>query len=434
MPTMTVATPTGEHDRLRRRVGRLVGGWPIWLHRVGLGRLVGQRYAVVSSIGRRTGLARRAAVMVLREDALTGEVFVVAGDTEANWYRNVCVAPAVEVWLAGRRFRPEQRILSTEQIAELLSAIRREHPREARIQAAFFGWPWPATPAQLQSIAASLGGVAFRPEVAAADAGPGLEHRRSEIHFFEEYPTEANLQRARLIGFPASVFLAAETWPDFERARALLNGINPMLTAGWWPVPTVSRALSVFSEVTELAALRRALAAAPRGKILLDLELPIWAPHRLLRTPRSLSRSREELDRLFSTALGRHDVWTAEWPPAAPDAVLRWLRITLPRATTRVYMLYSSTMPRRWRRFLLNRLRPRFESQSAGIAVGVLATGIAGDEPILSLARFQQDLQEAVRLGAATVVIYRLGGLEQRHVRVIEKVLGPRLSEPRRAA
>lgn len=154
--------PAARH-RLGRSFGRLIGGWPIWMHQIRLGRLVGGRYLVVTSIGRRSRATRRAAVMVLRQSPVTGELFVVAGDHRTAWFRNVCEAPAVEIWHGKRRFLPAQRLLTGEEIAELLLTIRREHPREARIQAAFFGWPWPATAGQIRSLAASLGGVAFRP-------------------------------------------------------------------------------------------------------------------------------------------------------------------------------------------------------------------------------------------------------------------------------
>lgn len=418
-----------------RTIGRRIGGWPIWLHRLGLGLLVGRHYAVITSVGRRTGATRRAAAMVLREDRATGELFMVAGDQRTNWYRNVCAASAVEIWHGSRRYRPTQRLLSTDAIAELLMAVRRERPREARIQSSFFGWPWPGTRDQLRSLAATLGGVAFRPP-AGAESGhdPSPTRRRPEIHFFEEYPTASNLERARLIGFPATVFLAAETLDDFERARETLRKFNPSIAAAWWPVPARSRAMSVFCDPSELTPITEALGAASPGRVLLDLELPVWEPRRMLSRPSELRRARRELDRLFAVALARHEVWTAEWPPAAPGRVLRWLRIALPHARMRVYMLYTSTMPGWWRRLLLGRISRRFTGRRSAIAVGVLASGIAGDEPLLSVAAFERDLREAQRLRSAAVVIYRLGGLEPAHLRAIEEVFGPVPATPGLAA
>jgi deazaflavin-dependent oxidoreductase (nitroreductase family) len=158
----TLSAPTRHPLVSREAIGRAVGGWPIWLHRIGLGWLVGRRYAVITSIGRRSGQRRRAAVMVVREDERTGELFVIAGTLRTQWYLNIRERPAVEVWCGARRFRAQQRLLSTTEITELLGSLRREHPREARVQAAFFGWPWPASDAQIRDLAATIGGVAFQ--------------------------------------------------------------------------------------------------------------------------------------------------------------------------------------------------------------------------------------------------------------------------------
>jgi deazaflavin-dependent oxidoreductase (nitroreductase family) len=160
---VTILQPPVARQEPHRTIHRWLGGWPVWAHLLGLGRLVGRRYAVITTIGRRTGATRRAAVMVLRDDAATGEIWVVAGDARTGWYRNACAAPATDIWLGSRRFRPDQRLLGADEIAEALVAIRREHPREALVQAAFFGWPWPATAEQFRELAGILGGFAFRP-------------------------------------------------------------------------------------------------------------------------------------------------------------------------------------------------------------------------------------------------------------------------------
>jgi len=88
----SVSAQTRRPVQSRETIDRVIGGWPIWLHRAGFGRLAGRRYAVICSVGRRTGRVRRAAVMVLREDPATGEVLVVAGTRDAH--RVVSFAPA----------------------------------------------------------------------------------------------------------------------------------------------------------------------------------------------------------------------------------------------------------------------------------------------------------------------------------------------------
>jgi deazaflavin-dependent oxidoreductase (nitroreductase family) len=413
----TLSTPTRHPLASRESVGRALGDWPIWLYRIGLGRLVGRRYAVVGSIGRRSGRPRRAAVMVLREDRGSGEIFLVAGTSATHWYRNISDRPATEIWWCGRRFEPEQRLLSSAEVVDLLTAIRREHPREAHVQAAFFGWPWPASDSQVADFGARLGGVAMRPRRRVIpNGGRTGAASRLQIAFCEEYPTATNLARASLIPFPAIVFLAAPTIEMYDAARRQLAAVNPGLGAGWWPVPAISRALSACCVPAEVDSLREALGRMAPGSLLLDLELPVWDRARLISGLRTIPQGRRAVDRVFSLALSRHEVWTAEWPPFLPRSLSASLRLCLPAAHRRIYMLYSSMLPPWWRRVLIRRMRRLLSSRRSGIGIGALATGVTGRERLLPPAAFARDLREASSLGTTTVLVYRLGGLEEAHV------------------
>ncbi len=70
----SVSAQTRRPVQSRETIGRVIGDWPIWLHRAGLGRLARRRHGVIGSVGRRTGRVRCAAVMVLREDPAAGEM------------------------------------------------------------------------------------------------------------------------------------------------------------------------------------------------------------------------------------------------------------------------------------------------------------------------------------------------------------------------
>ncbi len=140
-----------------------VSRWWLPLYRLRLGWMLGRRFMIVTHAGRHSGRIRQTCVMVLRFDARTGEAFVAAGSPRADWYRNIRARPAAEVAIGARRYRPEQRFLTSGQIAELL-AWSRDHQRfHAWVQSRFFRWPWPPSDQDLQRLARSLGGVAFRP-------------------------------------------------------------------------------------------------------------------------------------------------------------------------------------------------------------------------------------------------------------------------------
>ncbi len=159
-----MAGETSHHEKKRvSRWARWVGQWLIIVYRFHLGWLMGHRFLLVTHRGRKTGKVRQTGVMVLRYDHRSREAFVVAGSAKADWYRNIHASPAIEVALGRERYRPEQRFLEVEEIAELLAWSRQRHPVKARIQSLFFHWPWGISERELLELARTLGGVAFRP-------------------------------------------------------------------------------------------------------------------------------------------------------------------------------------------------------------------------------------------------------------------------------
>ena len=142
---------------------RWLGKWLIIVYHFHLGWLVGHRFMLITHRGRRTGKVRQTGVMVLRYDRQSREALVAAGSANADWYRNIHASPAIEVALGRERYRPEQRFLEVDEIAELLAWSRQRHPVKARIQSMFFHWPWGTSKKELLDLARSLGGVAFRP-------------------------------------------------------------------------------------------------------------------------------------------------------------------------------------------------------------------------------------------------------------------------------
>ncbi len=152
---------TGE----RRRHGLVwwVSRWAIPLYRLHLGWLLGRRFLLVTHRGRRTGKQYRTVVLPLGYDPVSQETLVVAGSRSADWYCNLRGTSPVSITIGRREFEPVRRFLSTDEVYHALASGRRERRRQARIQAWFFHWPFPATDDELHRLAAQLGGVAFAP-------------------------------------------------------------------------------------------------------------------------------------------------------------------------------------------------------------------------------------------------------------------------------
>jgi len=116
---------------------------PIWLYRLGLGWLLGDRFLLLTHTGRKSGLPRRTVLEVVRHDKAAGLYVIASGWGEkADWLLNIQKSPRVTVqsgWeqqaAVAVRLTPEEGRL------ELLDYARR-HPAAFRVLAAkFLGEP-----------------------------------------------------------------------------------------------------------------------------------------------------------------------------------------------------------------------------------------------------------------------------------------------------
>ncbi len=241
------------------------------------------------------------------------------------------------------------------------------------------------------------------------------------IDFFEEYPTAENLEKARAIAFPSTIYLASHSLNDFTKYRAQLKVINSTLEAAYWPILAKSYWISAFSYPDEIETLRAELAqhSGPLS-ILLDLELPLLRPVLFLRNARTFFRTK----RLIRALLERTDAivaHTAEYPWTASflHPIARFLGIAYSEQRfrhQRILMWYSSMIPpvlRPLMRFIC------FHKKIVGL--GTIATGVFGNEPRLSPEQLDRDIAFFRDMGITQAVIFRLGGLSGPYLAVVKK-------------
>jgi deazaflavin-dependent oxidoreductase (nitroreductase family) len=143
---------------------RLASRLPIYLYRLNLGWLLGHRFLLLVHRGRESGLLRETVLEVLLHDPATRESVVLsAWGEEADWYRNIGAAPALEVQTGGQGYVPEQRFLAPEENHTVISDYGRRHPLAFRVFTRVFGYPLDGTEAARREVACSLRLVAFRP-------------------------------------------------------------------------------------------------------------------------------------------------------------------------------------------------------------------------------------------------------------------------------
>lgn len=137
---------------------------PLFLYRLGGGWLLGKRFMCLTHIGRRSGKVRKTVLAVLRYDSKTREIMTISAWSGSDWYKNIQVAPALQVETGFIRYAPVQRTLSSEDIARLFVDYRRKHPFFSRVVCRIPGWKWDSSYEEFVELALTLRGVAFQPK------------------------------------------------------------------------------------------------------------------------------------------------------------------------------------------------------------------------------------------------------------------------------
>jgi len=137
---------------------------PIFLYRLRLGWLLGQRFMQITHVGRHSGKVRRSVLAVLRFDEKTKELYAVSAWKGSDWYYNIQSSPALLVESGSIRYVPTQRTLSPEEITATFVEYRKRNPIFTRIICRIPGWKWDATSEEFLELARTLHGVAFSPK------------------------------------------------------------------------------------------------------------------------------------------------------------------------------------------------------------------------------------------------------------------------------
>lgn len=247
-----------------------------------------------------------------------------------------------------------------------------------------------------------------------------------QIDFFEEFSTKDNLEKAKLIKFPCTVYLAAKSVKEFRILERKLISINIQLVAAYWPILEKSYWISPFSNREELELLVKDLTKredSRKLKVLFDLEFPFFNKFLFLKNLPNYIRNKKLIRNTIKAGekFGLQIV-TAENP--RPLWLLNFFGLTYGNSNHRILMYYSSIERNEFlrgavRNIVLKELK-RFGNKLQ-IGLGTIAKGILGNEPILSPEGLRKDLEFFKEKGIKNVVIFRLGGLNEMYLGVVEE-------------
>ncbi|MCQ4080939.1 nitroreductase family deazaflavin-dependent oxidoreductase [Streptomyces sp. RB6PN25] len=125
---MSAVSTDVELSGLRRVLMRA----PVRLYRWHLGRLLGERFLLLTHISRLNGQRRHALLEVAAHDPRSDTYTVACGrGTSTPWYLDVQQDPAVTIRVGGRRAAAVAQPLTPEQSGRAMRAYARSHPQAA---------------------------------------------------------------------------------------------------------------------------------------------------------------------------------------------------------------------------------------------------------------------------------------------------------------
>lgn len=259
-----------------------------------------------------------------------------------------------------------------------------------------------------------------------------------KISFYEEFPTKESLDKIILINFPTKLIVAAKSLEEFNSTKNRIIGYknDNIKEVIYWPILDKKEGYW-FSAFAKNSALKRIINELRQNKnpltIMWDAELPI-TPSLIFTQILNYFKNRKIILDFFKNAEKyKIKIMTSEYP--LESKFLRNLLFSLflisfdtkKYKNKKIAMLYTS--------FLKN--HPDIESflerqisigkKAFGndfmVALGTIAAGISGNEPILKPEELDRDLRVAKNKGINDVVIFRLGGLNKIYLNVIKKYI-----------
>lgn len=139
---------------------------PVYIYRLGFGRLFGKRLVMINHLGRKTGVLHQTVVEVVEYDPQTGEVIVVAGyGPQTQWYQNLRAHPETTIQISSHKMPVVAEFVTVEDGEEVMSRYVRRHRKLTEELFSMVGYSWDGTEQAARQIAHdSLRFVRFCPK------------------------------------------------------------------------------------------------------------------------------------------------------------------------------------------------------------------------------------------------------------------------------
>ena len=138
-------------------VSRFFYRLPIYIYRIGLGRLMGSRFLLLEHTGRKSGKLRQNVLEVVRRDDAARTFYIVsAWGEKSDWLRNVRANPAVTIKVAGSRYSAKAIPLNRDESERELLDYAKRYPRAAKELSRLLGYRLDGTPEDFAVLAEQM--------------------------------------------------------------------------------------------------------------------------------------------------------------------------------------------------------------------------------------------------------------------------------------
>jgi deazaflavin-dependent oxidoreductase (nitroreductase family) len=130
---------------------------PIWLYKMNLGWLMGERMLQLTHTGRVSGQPRQAVLEVVRHDPETDTYYLAAAWGEkSDWVKNIRVNPAVQVHVGCRDFHALAGQLTPDQGELTILDYAQRHPTAMKNLAGYMGFQVDGSEADFRALGREL--------------------------------------------------------------------------------------------------------------------------------------------------------------------------------------------------------------------------------------------------------------------------------------
>lgn len=246
------------------------------------------------------------------------------------------------------------------------------------------------------------------------------------ISFFEEFPSSDNLEKIRLVTWPTKLYLAAKSLQEFNKVKAKIKSKN-IKEFIYWPILEIGEGYWI-SPFAKRSALKRIFNELKNTKtsVMLDLELPTTKNPKLYITQLlNFPRNRLLIERFIREHAGT--VYLAEYYPEGKrkEKFLKFLGLHYTTSKAEIIKMVYHSMHHFDKEFIVNELKNGNNEFGNNflVAYGTIASGISGCEPKLSLSQLEEDLKIAEYVDIKEVIIFRLGGLDRKYLKVLNNFI-----------